>query len=129
MIKILMTRCSLLLLLCASAASAQQKQTLTLGRAVERTLAKGEAHVYEIPLIAGRFVHGRAMQNGVDLRVAIVGPKGDTISKVDSPNGKEGAEPFQFTTTASGTHKIVIAALPEETGRGRYTLTVQRSVA
>ncbi|HEY0672078.1 MAG TPA: hypothetical protein VGD27_07430, partial [Longimicrobiales bacterium] len=129
MITTFMTRCSLFVVLSATAASAQQSQTLTVGRTVERTLAKGQAHVYEIALTTGRFVHGRATQHGVDLSVAIVGPKGDTLGKVDSPNGKEGPEPFQFTTTASGPHKIVIAALPEETGSGRYTLTVQRNVA
>lgn len=124
-----MTRCALFLLVCAGSASAQQTQTLAVGRTVERTLAKGEAHAYTMALQTGRFVSGRAIQNGVDLSVAIVGPKGDTISKIDSPNGKQGPEPFHFTTTASGTYQLVVAALPEETGSGRYTLTVERNVA
>lgn len=119
----------LIMLLFAATASAQQTRTLTVGRSVEATLARGQAHVYEIALANGRFVSGRAVQDGVDLSVAIVGPRGDTISKVDSPNGKQGPEPFHFNTAASGTHKIVIAALPEETGSGRYTLVVEHNVA
>jgi CubicO group peptidase (beta-lactamase class C family) len=129
MIRMPLTRSALLVLLCAGSANAQQSQPITVGRAVERTLAHGEKHVYELVLQPGRFVHGRAVQNGVDLTVAIIGPQGDTIAKVDSPNGKEGPEPFQFTTKANGTHRIVIAPLESESGSGQYTLTVERNLA
>ena len=129
MIKTSLTRCWILALLFATTASAQQTRTLAVGRSVDATLARGQAHTYEIALATGRFVAGRAVQDGVDLSVAIVGPQGDTISKVDSPNGKQGPEPFHFTTAAAGTHRIVIAALPEETGSGKYTLIVERNVA
>ena len=124
-----MARCALFLLVSASSANAQQTQTLAVGRTVDRTLAQGQVHAYTIALQAGRFVSGRAIQDGVDVSVAIVGPKGDTLTKVDSPNGKQGPEPFHFTTPASGTYQVVIAPLPEETGSGRYTLTVERNVA
>lgn len=120
---------SLLLLLAVSTASAQQTQPITVGRTVERNLAKGETHIYEIALQANRFVHGRAQQKGVDLRLAVVGPQGDTIGRFDSPNGKEGPEPFQFTTKSAGAHKLVVAPHPDETGSGRYTLVVERTVA
>ncbi len=120
---------SLLLLLAVSTAAAQQTQPITVGRTVDRTLARGETHVYEIALQANRFVHGRAVQDSVDLRLAVVGPQGDTLGRFDSPNGKEGPEPFLFTTKTAGTHKIIVAPHPDETGGGRYTLVVERNVA
>jgi CubicO group peptidase (beta-lactamase class C family) len=115
-------------LLIAGAVSAQQSQSLVVGRTIDRTLGAGQAHSYPLTLDSARFVAGEAMQDGVDIRVAIVGPKGDTLSRFDSPNGKQGAEPFSFTTKARGAYKVVIAALEAGTS-GRYTLTLKQVVA
>src|SRR5688500_1790653 len=108
--------------------SAQQPQNLVVGRTIDRTLGPGQTHSYPLTLDSARFVVGEAMQDGVDLRVAIVGPKGDTLGRVDSPNGKQGAEPFSCTTKAHGAYKVVIAPLEAGTS-GRYTLTLKQVVA
>jgi CubicO group peptidase (beta-lactamase class C family) len=119
----------LALMLCAGALSAQTSQPLTVGRTVDRTIAVGQSHPYTITLAANRFVTGEAVQDGIDIDVKIIGPKGDTLGSFDSPNGTRGPEPFQFKTTAAGEHRIIIAPLKEATGSGRYTLTVARNLA
>lgn len=107
-------------------AAAQQPEPLAVGRTVERALAVGESHAYTLVLDSGQFVRGRAVQAGIDLQVKIVVPRGDTVARFDSPNGAEGPEPFQFTTTARGEHRIVIAPFETATGAGRYTLVVSQ---
>src|SRR5687768_13290718 len=119
---------SVAVLLLAGSLSAQQSQNLVVGRTIDRTLGPGQTHSYPLTLDSARFVVGEAMQDGVDLRVAIVGPKGDTLGRFDSPNGKQGAEPFSFTTKARGAYQVVIAPLEAGTS-GRYTLTLKQVVA
>jgi CubicO group peptidase (beta-lactamase class C family) len=119
----------LAILVAAGALSAQTSQPLTVGRTIDRTIAVGQSHSHTITLAANRFVMGEAVQDGIDIDVKVIGPKGDTIATFDSPNGTQGPEPFQFKTTAAGEHRIVIAPLKEATGSGRYTLTVARNVA
>jgi CubicO group peptidase (beta-lactamase class C family) len=118
----------LAVLLLAGPLSAQQTQNLVVGRTIDRTLGSGQTHSYPLTLDSARFVVGAAMQHGVDVRVAIVGPRGDTLGRFDSRNGKQGAEPFSFTTKARGAHQLVIAAL-EAGASGRYTLTLKQVVA
>jgi CubicO group peptidase (beta-lactamase class C family) len=119
---------ALAVLLFAGTLSAQQPQNLAVGRIIERTLGAGQTHSYPLTLDSARFVVGTAMQDGVDVRVAVVGPKGDTLGRFDSPNGKQGAEPFSFTTKARGAYQVVIAPL-EADARGRYTLTLKQVTA
>ena len=120
---------ALLSLIAAGQISAQTTQPLAVGKTIDRALAPGQAHSYTLAIDSGRFLTGRAVQQGIDVRVALVGPKGDTLGRFDSPNGDQGAEPFQLTTTAKGTYRIVVAPLGENDKSGRYTLTVERVVA
>src|SRR5688500_6075543 len=117
------------LLLLSTRATAQNVQPIVIGRTIDRTIAAGQSHTYTATLETARFVAGEAVQDGVDIDVRIIGPKGDTIGRFDSPNGKQGAEPFQFRTTTRGAYRIVVAPLAEATGSGRYTLTLARNVA
>ncbi|HSJ13712.1 MAG TPA: serine hydrolase domain-containing protein [Longimicrobiales bacterium] len=114
----------LALLLLVAPAAAQQDDRLTVGSTVERTLAVGDAHRFTITLDSGRFVAGQAVQDGIDLQVVVVGPRGDTLSTFDSPNGAQGPEPFQFNTAASGDFSIIIEPFATATGSGQYALTV-----
>lgn len=119
-----LVRAFVLALCITGIAEAQQPQTLVVGRAVERTLAPGQSHVYSLVVENARFVTGKALQKGVDVEVVLVGPKGDTLSKIDSPNGREGLEPIRFTSAARGTHTIVVRTLAAETGSGQYSLVI-----
>ncbi|NJD09273.1 MAG: beta-lactamase family protein, partial [Gemmatimonadetes bacterium] len=114
------------LLVCLSAsAAAQQPERLSTGRSYEGTLAAGQSRTFLLPLDSGRFAAGVAMQHGIDFDVTIVGPAGDTLGKFDSPNGTEGAEPFQVISKTRGDHRVILAALPEANGSGRYELTLR----
>ena len=110
-------------------APAQQRERLVAGRTIERTLASGQTHSFSVSLQTGRFVVGRAMQQGIDLQVILIGPAGDTLGKFDSPNGASGPEPFSLTTETSGEYTVVVAPLHSGAAAGRYTLTLERVVA
>lgn len=107
-------------------ALAQQPARLVVGEQIDRPLALREAHTYTFQADSNRFVIGEAVQDGIDLQVVIIGPRGDTIQKFDSPNGANGPEPFQLTTTTRGEHRIVIMPFETATGTGRYTLVLSR---
>lgn len=117
-------RALLLSLVVIGIAEAQQTHTLVVGRAVERTLAPGQSHTYSVNVENARFIAGKAVQHGVDVELIIISPKGDTLTKVDSPNGKQGPEPIRFTSAARGVHSIVVRTLAEETGSGRYSIVI-----
>jgi CHAT domain-containing protein len=60
-----------------------EAQTLIPGQPVEREIAGGETHIYQIKLAAGQFMHARLDQAAIDLTLAVVGPDGKQLLEVD----------------------------------------------
>jgi len=108
--------------------SAQDEaRTLVRGRAVEREIAAGEAHRYQVALETDQFLFVAVEQQGVDLVVRILGPSGEELDEVDSPNGSWGLEAVTFFPSGSGIHLIEVAPLEEEKDEsGGYEITLER---
>src|SRR4029077_1032978 len=77
----------------ASLQTEEQPRTLSLGQAIERELAGGATHYYQVSLGAGQFLRATVMQKGIDVVVAVYQPDGGKLIEVDSPNGTDGPEP------------------------------------
>src|SRR5689334_9622341 len=69
----------------ASRASQADVRNLEMGRPVERELAGGESHVYQIQLAAGQYLGAVVEQRGIDVAVTVSAPDGKPLMEVDSP--------------------------------------------
>ena len=103
-------------------ATLAQNNTLELGKPVERELAGGGSHQYQIGLIAGRFLRLIVEQRGIDVVVTLVSPDGKQLLEVDSPNGAEGPESLGWVTESVGVYRVEIRSLEKDAAAGRYTV-------
>ena len=121
-------RASILLLLCAASAGAQQPGRLEVGQPVTRALAAGDTLRFELDLPDGHFVAGRVEQNAVDVAVTVTGPDGERLERA-SRLGRGAPEMFVFTTRAAGRHRIEVASVNGAGGPVRVQLTRSEPVA
>lgn len=98
--------------------------TLEMGKLIERELAGGEFHNYQIKLAAGQFLHVVAEQKGIDVVVTLSAPDGKKLLEVDSPNGSRGAESLWFLNDAAGDFKFEIRSLEKDAAAGRYEVKI-----
>lgn len=99
---------------------------LAYRQSVDRALAAGESHGYRVTVDSARFVFVSVEQQGIDVRVAVIGPRGDTVAAVDSPNGAYGLEPVTLVSRDAGDFRIVVRPLDDAAKGGRYTITFER---
>ncbi len=88
-------------------------------------LKKHSADTFKVNLESDAFVFGYADQRSVDVVVEIYGPDHKKLGGFDGP--ARGHEDYQFVTTASGVHRIVIAPFKDNTGD--YTLVISKAEA
>lgn len=100
---------------------------LVRGQPLERELAEGQTHRYSVDLDTGQFLFLAVEQQGIDLVVRVVGPAGDGLAQVDSPNGRWGMEAVALFSRGSGTHIIEVTPIEENDGEsGSYTIELER---
>ncbi len=106
-----------------SITAAQGKQDvrpLESGKPLERELAGGQAHTYEINLTANQYLHVVVEQRGIDVVVVLFRPDGKKLTEVDSPNGTQGPEPLSWIAETMGQYRLEIRSLEKEAAAGRY---------
>src|SRR5262245_44563035 len=62
------------------------------GPAISRSLSGGEIHTYSVNLRTGQYFHLVLEQQRIDVIVKLMQAGGETITKVDRPNGLQGPE-------------------------------------
>jgi CubicO group peptidase (beta-lactamase class C family) len=92
---------------------------------MEREIAGGESHDYELELRAGRFALLAVEQRGIDLVVRVFSPDGEQIAQADS-SGSDGTEWVAIFNQTRGVHRIEVAPFGEEPEPGRYTIELVR---
>ena len=102
---------------------------LVAGMKLERALQPSDEHVYTVNMEAGAGIIGEADQDGVDLVVDILGPDGQLIARLDSPNGTQGPEPFNYTALQPGMYKLVVHTLDKNAPPGKYVMKIERLLA
>jgi len=98
---------------------------LELGKPVERELAGGQTHSYQIRFSAGQYAHVVVDQRGIDIVVALFGPDGIKLLEVDSPNGAQGPEPVSIVAEASGSYRLEVRSLEKDAAAGRYEVKLE----
>src|SRR5262245_35852328 len=93
---------------------------LITGAPVERELAGGQSHRYQLTLTEGQYVRLVVEQRGIDVVVKIFRPDGEQISEVDSPNGARGPEPVSLIATMTGAYHVDVSSLDMNAKAGLY---------
>lgn len=100
---------------------AKDRQVLERGKAIERELAVGEVHVYELALNAGQYVSVVFEKQGVALVATLFGPDGQKVGIFGSSVSRQGPEPITFVADQSGSYRIEVRTFFKPTSPGRYT--------
>src|SRR4030095_4263913 len=98
---------------------------LTFGTAIDRDLSRGEKHNYSFTLKAGQFVQAVVEQRGIDVTVAVFGPEGVQLTRVDRPTSTQGNETASVIAPSSGAYRLQIAQVGSASARGRYRVTLK----
>jgi tetratricopeptide (TPR) repeat protein len=93
---------------------------LNLNKAIERNLAGGERHQYQIVIAEGHYIHLKVEQRGVDIVLLFNDPDGRELLQIDTPNGAEGPELLDFIASKGGKYQLVITALDKNARKGSY---------
>lgn len=97
---------------------------LESGPGIERELAGGQTHRYQVNLTAGQFAHLSVEQKGIDVVVKLFAPDGVLVTEVDSPNGKMGPEPVRLVVEVTGVYRLEISSLESGAPAARYEAKV-----
>lgn len=102
----------------------QTSQTIQQGFTVERELGETDKHNYEVNLTKGELLNFIVEQRGVDVVLRIYTADGKFIDRVDSPNEREGDEPFKMVSPGGGRYRIEVSRLWEDRLRttGKYLI-------
>ena len=65
-------------------------QSLQLGTPIERTIAPGQSHTYQVVAEENSLVQITVEQRGIDVVVRVKHPTGKKPAEYDSPNGDDG---------------------------------------
>jgi CHAT domain-containing protein/Tfp pilus assembly protein PilF len=72
------------------------------------SLTPNAHHTYRVNLKAGQLLSATFQQLGLDIRLNLLGPAGEPLAVIDSPNGSHGQEPVLLVARRTGTYTIVV---------------------
>src|SRR5574341_254998 len=125
---------SVLLLTLCSFVSARSQDTgaaLTLepGKAIERELASGESHVYQLTLAAGEFTRIVVEQRGIDVVVSLLTANNDKVAERIMP-GRYGRIYLSAIAQTTTSDRIEARGSTTTTTAGRYEIKmIERRLA
>jgi tetratricopeptide (TPR) repeat protein len=95
---------------------------LEFGKPIERELAGDETHTYQINVDSGQFLHVVVKQRGIDVVITIVGPDGQQLAQMDSPNGRQGPETISLVTPMAGDYWLLVRTFEKGPAPGHYEI-------
>lgn len=102
--------------------AAQEVIRLEPGKPIERELAGGETHSYQIALTVGQYLSLVVDQKFRDLVVTVFGPDGIQVNRFDSR--WYGDEPVSVLGKVSGNYRVTIGLLQPTSTRGHYGIKI-----
>lgn len=104
---------------------AQRPVILELGKPIERELAGGQWHSYQIALTVGQYLQLAIEQRGINVTLVISGPDGKHLTEeADSSNGSTGVESASVVAETIGYYRLVVRSPEKETKSGRYEVKI-----
>jgi tetratricopeptide (TPR) repeat protein len=120
----MMWRSLLLTSVAAFYAAAQQPAPLVPGASIERQLAGGEAHEYQLSLGAGQFAAVTVEQRGIDVLTQLLDPTGSVIAAFDSEPRKQAREFAGVVSDSTSNYRLRIKPVYSLQAAGRYAIRV-----
>jgi CHAT domain-containing protein/Tfp pilus assembly protein PilF len=102
----------------------ERARQLEQGNPIERELAGGQSHPYQITLIAGQYAKLVVDQRGIDVSVSIFSPDGKPITEVNSEPRVEGAETVSWVAEETGSYRVAVLGKYKNVAAGRYQIQV-----
>src|SRR6266850_3091654 len=99
-------------------------ETLEPGRALERRLAGGESHLYEIRMTSEQSLRLVVEQRGIDVALRLFGPDGKQISFTDNVQSERGAEVVWLIAKDSGTYRLEVRSNRKTDQRAPYEIKI-----
>ncbi len=104
------------------AETSTESVALDLGAAVEKEIAGGQTHTYQIKLDRDQFAALRLEQRGIDVAVELMSKDGEVIAQFDDEVRPEGAEEIAVVAEAPGLATLVVRTVLKNAPPGRYEL-------
>jgi CHAT domain-containing protein/tetratricopeptide (TPR) repeat protein len=102
----------------------QEVEMLEQGKPIERELAAGETHTYQIGLVEDDYLMVIVEQRGIDVAVRVLGPDGKQISEIDSEIRKQGEERVSQVAEVAGSYRLSVQSAQRAAPAGRYEIMV-----
>ena len=98
---------------------------LSEGVVLQRKMAPGETHRYEIVLREGEYAQVMIEQRGVDVAQAVTGPDGATLIDADTPGADYGPDALAFVAPTGGRFTLTVRVAGRMTPEAGYELRVE----
>ncbi len=95
------------------------------GVVLERKMAPGETHRYELVLRAGEYVQVTIEQQGVDVAQTVTGPDGATLIEADTPGADYGPDALAFVAPTAGRFTLAVRVAGRMAPEAGYELRVE----
>jgi CHAT domain-containing protein/Tfp pilus assembly protein PilF len=105
---------------------AGQKQDLRVlepGQPTKRELADGQQHTYQIKLSAGQYLKVIIGQQGIDVKLQVLGVDGEQILEIDSESMPHGQEEISLVAEVEGDYRLNVQ--PTWKRAGSYEIRVE----
>src|SRR5258706_5485761 len=110
----------------AEKAESKVKQ-LEPGQSVEREMAAGESHIYQLTLQTGQFLRVLADQKGINVMLVLLAPDGKQADEIDFLGGAAGTgqESLSYEAVTGGDYRLIVRAIGSATPSGAYQMRVE----
>ena len=112
-----------LLTVCTQAQVAPEPQSLSPEKAIEREIAGGELHPYQINLQTGQFIRFRLDQRAIDAALILTAPNGKQLVEMNL-TGPPSEESLSLEPTMPGNYRLTVRGGGASSLHGSYRLGV-----
>nr|MDP9120788.1 CHAT domain-containing protein [Acidobacteriota bacterium] len=85
---------------------------------------RGGAVRYSLPLRKGDYLRAAVNQDGVDVAVVLIDPRGREVVSVDSPTGDQGMETLEALAELAGEYQLEVRLAKSDAGSGSYQISL-----
>ena len=114
--------CLLLLAVLAVRAQPRETRPLSVGLPLERELAGGQTHTYQLSLLAEQYIQIEVEQKGLDVVVSLLSADNKKLLEVNSPPDISEQEILTFVTDTAGNYLVEVRALEKAAAAGKYAI-------
>ena len=99
-----------------------QSMALGVGSPVDRSIAAGDSHTFDLRLDAGQAALIAIEEDGIDVNLKVTDPSGDTIAQVTDLFGGQGVRQIVVTAETASPLVVTVSARRWPIASGSYTL-------